>query len=326
MTSILLTGVCIVYFVIQVQLLYPLTLSIYTWSTGNLAPFLSEPTFSQYSSSHCAIILFVILCIICSKKDMSFFMKAGSIGVIFIFMLTFFIMYTGFAALSNTEFMIGSTAASKETDWEKPIRTLTLISPNIGPLAGIFGLGYFLHPVSLPIVRSAARPENNDRDIFLGYLFVFISYILLGTLGYIGFIGFDFASYFEGKEGTATDGQINQNCLSMFSYTEVPAFILRLAIFLLIFSGYPLVHFFLTQGLIKLIFGEGERKNVSRLTELCFGWLIIVFGLLFALFYPNIGLVLSYVGAVCGFVIVYLLPVMVDIAQSREEIQLKLRG
>ena len=48
--------------------------------------------------------------------------------------------------------------------------------------------------------------------------------------------------------------------------------------------------------------------------------------LLFALFYPNIGTVLSYVGAICGFVIVYLLPVMVHLAQSREEIELKLRG
>ena len=42
--------------------------------------------------------------------------------------------------------------------------------------------------------------------------------------------------------------------------------------------------------------------------------------LMFALFYPNIGTVLSYVGAFCGFVIIYLLPVIVYLAQSREEI------
>ena len=41
---------------------------------------------------------------------------------------------------------------------------------------------------------------------------------------------------------------------------------------------------------------------------------------MFALFYPNIGTVLSYVGAFCGFVIIYLLPVIVYLAQSREEI------
>jgi len=245
---------------------------------------------------------------------MGIFMKVGSIGVIFVFMLIFFIMYTGIVSFSTTEFMIGPPEATKDTDWDLPVRTLVLMTPNVGPLAGIFGLGYFLHTVSLPIVRSAARPEKTDRDIFLGYFFVFISYLLLGTLGYIGFVGVNFTDYFEGKEGTATDGQIDQNCLSMFSYTEVPAFILRLAVFLLIFSGYPLLHFFLRASLVKLFF---SGREVSRLTELCVGWSIVLFGLLFALFYPNIGTVLAYVGAACGFVIIYLLPVMVDLAQSR---------
>jgi len=100
----------------------------------------------------------------------------------------------------------------------------------------------------------------------------------------------------------------------MFSYTEVPAFILRLAIFLMIFSSYPLIHFILLQGVLKLFFGEEGRKNVNRFLEVLIGWSIIIFGLLFALFYPNIGTVLSYLGAVCGFFIVYLVPVMVYIA------------
>lgn len=136
-------------------------------------------------------------------------MKVGSIGVIFVFMLIFFIIYTGFSTFSNTEFMLGPASESKTTDWSEPQRTLTLFNVNFSPMAGIYGLGYFLHTCSLPIVRSAAQPEKSDRDLFLGYLFVFISYIILGSLGYIGFIGFDFASYFENKEGSETDGQID---------------------------------------------------------------------------------------------------------------------
>ena len=42
----------------------------------------------------------------------------------------------------------------------------------------------------------------------------------------------------------------------MFNYSDVAAFVLRLAIFLLIFSGYPMVHFFAYSGLLKLIFGD----------------------------------------------------------------------
>ena len=65
---------------------------------------------------------------------------------------------------------------------------------------------------------------------------------------------------------------------------------------------------------------------MSTVTELSIGWVVILLGLVFALFYQNIGTVMSYIGAVCGFVIVYLLPVMVDLAQTKEKIYLKLRG
>jgi Mn2+/Fe2+ NRAMP family transporter len=60
--------------------------------------------------------------------------------------------------------------------------------------------------------------------------------------------------------------------------------------------------------------------------ELGVGWSVILVCLMFSLFYPNIGVVLSYVGAICGFVIIYLLPVLVYLAQSKEEIYMTLRG
>lgn len=81
-----------------------------------------------------------------------------------------------------------------------------MVNSNFSPLAGILGLGYFLHTCSLPIVRSAAQPEKTDRDMFLGYFFVFVSYLLIGTLGYIGFIGTNFSDYFEVMAGTNTAG------------------------------------------------------------------------------------------------------------------------
>lgn len=109
----------------------------------------------------------------------------------------------------------------------------------------------------------------------------------------------------------------------MFAYTDVGAFVLRAAIFLLIFSTYPMIHYFLVTVLLKLFFGDNEQK---RLTELSIGWSIILVNLMFALFYPNIGSVLSYVGAICGFFIIYCIPVAVYLAQSREEVKLELRG
>ena len=243
-------------------------------------------------------------------------MKVGSIGVIFIFMLIIFIVVTGIIALTKTEFMIGSPEMAADTDWSENLRILMMTNTNFSPLAGIFGLGYYLHNCSLPIVRSARQPKKTKRDVFLGYFFVFISYILIGTLGYIGFIGVDFKDYFISNLGSPiTAGQIDQNCLNMFAYTDISAFILRVAILLLIFSGYPLIHFFLYSAHLKLFFGDDcESIKLNRLAEVGIAGVIVLVCTLFALFYPNIGTLLSYVGAVCGFFIIYLLPVLVYVA------------
>ena len=80
------------------------------------------------------------------------FMKVGSFGVVFIFMLIIFILVTGVVALTNTEFTFGSAEESAATDWSEGLRTLTLANSSFSPLAGILGTGYFLHSISLPIV------------------------------------------------------------------------------------------------------------------------------------------------------------------------------
>jgi len=48
--------------------------------------------------------------------------------------------------------------------------------------------------------------------------------------------------------------------------------------------------------------------------------MLSIIPLLCALFYPNVGTLLSYVGALSGFVIIYCLPVMVYLKQKRLEI------
>lgn len=61
---------------------------------------------------------------------------------------------------------------------------------------GLMCAGYFLHTCSLSIIRNAKYPEKNIRDVFIGYLMVFVSYAVCGSLGYIGFMGTYFASYY----------------------------------------------------------------------------------------------------------------------------------
>jgi hypothetical protein len=136
-------------------------------------------------------------------------MKVGSIGVIFIVFLMFFIIYVGVNGLTNTEYKWGTMAESDNSIWEDPQRTLVLFNLNFAPLAGDLCTGYFLHTCSLPVLRSSKNPEKSIRDLFLGYLLVYISYSVVGVFGYIGFIGTNYSQYYINEMGTNLAGQIN---------------------------------------------------------------------------------------------------------------------
>ena len=179
------------------QVLYPDILAIYAWISGTHPTFNLDNSFERFSTSYVSLVLFVILVIICNKKDINIFLRFGSFGVIFVILLMIFIIATGVIAFTDTSFSIGTTEESNATNWaESNKRILVMFNMNFSPLLGILCTGYFLHTCSLPIVRSSKNPEKISRDMFIGYLLVFISYAVVGTLGYIGFIGTYFKSYF----------------------------------------------------------------------------------------------------------------------------------
>lgn len=118
---------------------------------------------------------------------------------------------------------------------------MKLFNADFSPLAGALGIGYFLHTVSLPIVKNNANQKNNERDVFFGYLLVAFTYISVGIMGSIGFNGTYFTWYFN----TNKDPQINENCMLMFKNTDILAFIMRFALFALLFCCFPLINHFL---------------------------------------------------------------------------------
>ena len=230
-----------------------------------------------------------------------------------------FIIAVGILAFTDTEFAIGTAQeAYDNTDWESNARILVLFNVNFSPLAGILCAGYFLHTCSLPIIRSSKNPDKTTRDVFLGYLFVFLSYAICGMLGYIGFLGSDFKDYFITNENNkALKSLIDQNCLNMFDYTNVAAFLLRIAVFLLLFTTYPLVAYFLNDILLKLLF---RNKEVGKTVSLALNVSITLIPFILSIVYPNIGTVLGYVGAVSGFAIIYVYPVLVHLKYMRTKI------
>lgn len=103
----------------------------------------------------------------------------------------------------------------------------------------------------------------------------------------------------------------------MYEYDNVSAFILRLAIFFLLFSTYPLVAYFLYDLILRLFFrAEEPSKKIGLVITLS----INIFPLICALYIPHIGTLLASVATVSGYLVIYILPVFVHLKHMRTKI------
>ena len=89
------------------------------------------------------------------KKDLKIFIKLASYGTFFIMALILFIIGVGIYSLTNTSYdvLMTHTTDNNLSD-SNSIRHLYGINQNFSTLAGMLGIGYFLHSLSIPIVRK----------------------------------------------------------------------------------------------------------------------------------------------------------------------------
>ena len=95
------------------------------------------------------------------------------------------------------------------------------------------------------------------------------------------------------------------------------AFGIRLAIFFLIFSTYPLVFYFLYDLVLRLFF---KSEEPAKMIGLAINIGINLFPLICALYIPNIGTLLSVVGTISGYLVIYVLPVFVYLKHMKTKI------
>ena len=154
-------------------------------------------------------------------RNISVFVKINTIGVLFILMIMGFIIGVGIYAFTNTTFTFvdpGVPHVHGEPQF------IVLANSNFGSLLGILGGGYYLHNITLPIIRNAKEPKNNARDVFIGYFLVFFSYAMCGVMGAFGFRG----TYFT---ETLKEPNILSNCLLMLPSGDIFATIIRFCTF-----------------------------------------------------------------------------------------------
>jgi hypothetical protein len=97
----------IIYFQLLSQNLYPILLVI----TGkHVDQIETNVNFSEFSYSYTCIIVMLILIGLTLIKNLSIFVKMNTFGVVFVTMIIIFVVGVGIYALTNTNFVIQTTA------------------------------------------------------------------------------------------------------------------------------------------------------------------------------------------------------------------------
>ena len=125
-------------------------------------------------------------------KEITFLIKVSSKGIFFVSFLLLFVYYTGIKSFFDTTFDYQYIS----NHGTEPSHIL-LFGDDPSKLAGALSLGYFTHTLIIPVIKNNEDQKNNKRDLFLGYLLVFLTYTSVGIIGYFGFSGSSFYEYYK---------------------------------------------------------------------------------------------------------------------------------
>ncbi|XP_012940577.1 sodium-coupled neutral amino acid transporter 9 [Aplysia californica] len=301
-----LLGGAIVYWILMSNFLYHIVVFIY--SHVHQTDHHNTNSSSNYSHPQEAVPFTDVLCRNLTKSDDtldSTFTKVWNetntvpfFLVLILFPLlnfkspTFFTKFNALGTLSVTYLSIFVAVKAGEWGIHLDLNSDHSAAYNYAPafewsfpaLTGIAALAYFLQNCVMAICRNQKHPENNTRDLIIAYVLVCLTYTYMGAVF--------FAAYPMAKSC------IEDNFLNNMASTDVMAFVARMGLFFQMMCVLPLLTYVFRAQLLHFLFRSvwPSVKHVLVLNLLIVGVCVI-----FAVFMPKIGHIISFVGAFCGF-------------------------
>ena len=105
-----------------------------------------------------AVFLYILMVSICLKRNLATFIKLVSYGSISILCIALFIIAVGVYSWGDTDFIMlpwpeGENREVTDEAIRSSLRVVYLFNTNFSSLAGVFGMGYCLHPMTVEIMR-----------------------------------------------------------------------------------------------------------------------------------------------------------------------------
>ena len=269
---------------------------------------------SQFSLSYTCLILLAIVLLMVLPRDTMYIQRVNAFGVVFVIIFLLFVIYNGLRSMINTNYVYSATAYNTAlSDIDAPYTAMVKLSGSeFMPLMGILGGGFYFHNMSLSMVANARHPENNTRNILIGFILVFLTYSVIGVTGVYGFTGSNFATF------DPTEFMIKENCLNMFASDDKLATFIRACILCqllwvnsLLFGLLRSQILLLYAGIIRGIESVANPENAIKLSftqNFMLSFLLTLPPIALAIWYPYVGKLGALIAAFSTMFVIYILP------------------
>mmetsp|Transcript_12476 Transcript_12476/g.18648 ORF Transcript_12476/g.18648 Transcript_12476/m.18648 type:complete len:546 (+) Transcript_12476:67-1704(+) len=299
-SSIILVAAACVYHVVMKDCLTSIV-------TGFIyIPLNQEPP--EYLNVIMALFVIALIFPFTTFKTLNILVKLTSLGVIFVLGINVFILGT-----CIVEFIVPGYFEEDRVEpvVMKPILQV-LFSTHGAKLFGIFSLSFFIHNVISSILNKYPEEKKTSkkhilRDVFAAYFLASLCYAAPSITASLAF----------------RTGPIQDNFLNQFPPGNIMANIARGFVFFQLISIYPLLIFIVRVQFFGTLWGVSYPGTTAVwMLALC----CCTVTTLIAIFYPNIGTIIQYAGAVCGAVYLYFLPIAVHLVRQKQKKKLTIFG
>lgn len=121
---------------------------------GEDKPITTGIDFSEFSYSWTCFIVMGIVFLLTLKKNLGIFVKLNTYGVIAVCVVIIFICGVGIYSLTNTKYVFTVGGPIHPVPAESGESNIEMFKKGFGHLMGILGGGYYLHNISLTIVKN----------------------------------------------------------------------------------------------------------------------------------------------------------------------------
>uniref|UniRef100_A0A3P8QGF9 Neutral amino acid transporter 9 n=1 Tax=Astatotilapia calliptera TaxID=8154 RepID=A0A3P8QGF9_ASTCA len=172
-------------------------------------------------------------------------------------------------------------------------------------LTGVLTLAFFIHNCIITLMKNNKDQKNNVRDLSVAYLLVGLTYLYVGVLIFAAF-----------PSPPLFKDCIQPNFLDNFPSSDIMVFVARTFLLFQMITVYPLLGYLVRVQMMGQLFGN---HYPSFLHVLILNILIVGAGVLVATFYPNIGSIIRFSGAICGLALVFVFPALVHMITLRRQ-------